>query len=157
MPPFRASRDGRVDLALDAMGWNVLETLPDYLSGLDGDRSDPAVARLYPSGHPDDEEAERRFRVLVTPGLRHARSKDREAFIAGVASRPRSLSAAEAAVWLRVLGEVRLALAARAGVIDEAPEGWDEAEPETPEIALVHFLGYLQGSLAEALLGSGGP
>jgi hypothetical protein len=154
-PPFRVERSGRIETTLDDASWSILGTMPDYLAGLDGDRSDPAVARLYPPGHPDDEEAERRFRSLVTPGLRHARSKDLEAFVAVVAGRPDSLSAAEASVWLRVLGEARLAIAARAGVVGEAPDGWDEAEPESPEIALVHFLGYLQGSLAAALLGSG--
>ncbi len=55
----------------------------------------------------------------------------------------------EAQAWLTVVGEARLVLAARLGIEED---GWEELlPPERPEVGALHFLGWLQSELVEAL------
>jgi hypothetical protein len=50
---------------------------------------------------------------------------------------------------MRVVGEARIVLAGRLGIEED---GWEEtASIEDPEVAMLHYLGYLQESLVEAL------
>ena len=57
------------------------------------------------------------------------------------------LSRGEAEAWLRVLGESRLLLASRLGVTTAV---WEEDE-ETEELAVLHYLSWLQASLVDVL------
>jgi hypothetical protein len=85
--------------------------------------------------------------------MEQSRAADRSAFgiTAEQASGGVTLSTPEAEAWLRVLGEARLVLAARAGI---ASDGWEDELPEAdPSIALLHYLGWVQQSLAEVLEG----
>ena len=76
------------------------------------------------------------------------RTADRDAFVRGVKESTISLEEAES--WMRVIGEARLVLAARLGI---TKDGWeDEADPtQSPEMALLGYLGYLQDSLVSIL------
>ena len=52
-------------------------------------------------------------------------------------------------MWLTVLGDSRLALAARLG-IDEP--GWETADEEDPERIALGFLSFLQDQLVDVLM-----
>lgn len=56
----------------------------------------------------------------------------------------------EAGAWLRVVGKTRLILGARLGVSSNAWEADDTME-ETPELALLHYLSWVQSSLIDAM------
>jgi hypothetical protein len=66
------------------------------------------------------------------------------------AARAESLELEEAEAWMRVIGEVRLVLAGRLGIVTD---GWEEdADPEqSPEMALLGYLGFLQDRLVSVL------
>ena len=97
--------------------------------------------------HPEDPSADRRYQELVGDHLGRLRAADRETFAAAVNAR--SLDIEQAESLMRVIGEGRIVLAMRLGI--EA-DGWEEsASVEDPEVAMLHYLGYLQESLVEAL------
>ena len=85
--------------------------------------------------------------------MAQSRAADRSAFALTVEQAPQGviLSSGESEAWLRVLGDARLVLASRLGIADD---GWEEQFSENdPSIALLHYLGWLQQSLAETLEG----
>jgi hypothetical protein len=97
--------------------------------------------------HPEDPSADRRYQELVGDHLGQLRAADREAFAAAIGARSLDIEQAEA--LMRVIGEGRIVLAMRLGIEED---GWEEsASVEEPEVAMLHYLGYLQESLVEAL------
>jgi hypothetical protein len=80
--------------------------------------------------------------------LDSARADDLERFEATTGSDHLDLEDAEA--WLRVIGEARLAVAARIGI---ETEGWEETRGDSFEAAVLHLLGHLQEALVEVLAG----
>lgn len=116
--------------------------LPEVIEAADG-----ADGRFEYQAHPADPEAERRYHELVGDDLAAARAADREAFAAALGAE--SLENEQAEAFMRVVGEARIVLAARLGIEED---GWEEtASIEDPEVAMLHYLGYLQESLVEAL------
>ena len=108
--------------------------------------ADPALARLLPDAYRDDAAASAEHRQLTEAGL-ITRKLDSAAFVAeSLAQGAVELDEAGAISWLRVLGDLRLALAARLGIeSDDDAERIGDAEP------LYGWLGWLQGSLVEVL------
>lgn len=60
------------------------------------------------------------------------------------------LGSEEAEAWLRSVGKARLVLGDRLGVMSNSWESDDSME-ETPELALLHYLSWIQNSLVDAL------
>jgi hypothetical protein len=117
-----------------------------------GGVDDPAAGRLDYSAHPDDPDADRRYRDLTAGMLDDARQEDRAELAASL--RESQISSGQAEAWMRVVGEARLALGARAG-LDE--DGWEERlssrdEPPPAEVILVDLLGRIQDGLVAALM-----
>lgn len=140
--PFRREGD-TIRVTVGAPERSALVRLPDLVAGA-GD----AGGRLDYRTHPDDDQREAQFRALVGDDLAGLRGADWRAFGAGLSSGRLDLDQAEA--WLRVIGEARLVLAARLGIDHD---GWEEeADPrDSPEMALLSYLGYLQESLVNLL------
>lgn len=140
--PF-TRRGAEVRVRLDPEARDVLATLPELLA-----RSGNAGGRLTYRVHPEDTAAEERYRDLVGDALGDLRNADRTAFARGVGESTISLEDAE--VWMRVIGEARLALAAMLGI---EKDGWEnDADPrQSPEMALLSYLGYLQDRLVSVL------
>jgi hypothetical protein len=140
--PFtRKGSDVRVRLDADSRA--VLAALPDLLAG-----SDDADGRLSYRVHPGDAEAEARYRDLVGDSLDDLRREDRSTLTRSCGEGTIGLEEAEA--WMRVIGEARLVLAVRLGI---EHDGWEEeADPaQSPEMALLGYLGYLQDGLVGVL------
>ncbi len=148
--PFRSERDG-IRLRLDVNEAAVLEQLLPLLATV-GERSegDPAARRLYPAAYRDAPDDDEEYWRLVGDELAEARAADRSAFAEtlAVAEEGVVLSSGEAEAWLRVLGDARLLLAARLGI--EREDDHDTASG-SPEWAVLSYLGYLQGTLAEVM------
>ena len=148
--PFRYVA-GQVELTLDPWETDALQAVPELLGTVGVIGADPAANRLDQAPYPDDPEAAAEFRRLMAGELEQSRAADRSAFSLTVEQAPRgvTLSAGEAEAWLRVLAEARLVLASRLGI---AEDGWEDDLPEDdPPVALLHYLGWLQQSLAETL------
>jgi hypothetical protein len=147
MPGFRR-RGPEIDLALPAAELELLAlALPLLEAPPSGSPAGPEPAR-YPHfrAHPGNPAAEEHFRALTAASLAADRDDDRRRFAASLERG--TLSAEDAAAWLRVLAEARLALADRLGV---AERGWDEAPP-SPGLALLHLFGCVQDELSTTLL-----
>lgn len=116
--------------------------------------ADEVLQRLFPRAHEDDGEEEA-YRELVgdelrTVKLEAARVVQESLGTSGPADM--SLSRDEAESWLRLLNDIRLAIGTRLEVDDEKMgREYDPNDPEAPALAILHWLGWLQGSMLEEL------
>ena len=112
------------------------------------DTGDDAAGRLDYSAHPDDPDADERYRQLVEGELDGLRRSDRSRIDAVLAGDP--VPAEDVEAFMRVIGEVRLVLAARAGIEED---GWEERRDAAsdPGVAIIGWLGYLQDAAVECL------
>lgn len=150
---FSPSGEGGVVVRLKPREFEALELVSEILESVGEVGTDPAAARLDIDAYTDDEEASAEFRRLMRSEVEQSRTSDRSAFTTSLEAADEgqvTLSAGEAEAWLLAVGEARLVLAARLGI---KAEGWGEDESEIdPPMALLHYLSWVQGSLAEALL-----
>lgn len=139
--------DGTVTVRLGETEVALLSSLPDGLSAVGTDPDDRAGPRIHQSAYPDDPMASAEYEVTHGASLEAARAEDRAVFAAtiGMALGGVTLSEAETAAWMRVVGEARLVLAARLGIEDSS---WERTSPET---VVLHYLTGLQVQLIDAL------
>ncbi len=104
----------------------VADQLTELLDGVEDPTGDPALERLLPDGYRDntaDAEEFRRFTQteLVDEKVAGARRiSDALAPRTAKGTAHVTLSHSEAVGWLRSLNDIRLALAARLGIVDES-------------------------------------
>ncbi|KZE91039.1 DUF2017 family protein [Microbacterium sp. TNHR37B] len=121
---------------------------------------DPAIARLVPDAYAEDRHAAREFRSLTQSDLLARRIDDARLMSASLAAAvggdasgaaPDSavlvtLDADAAAAWLRTLAALRLVLASRLGITEEA-----DGDVEDPLYGVYEWLGFRLDSLLSAL------
>lgn len=108
---------------------------------------DPVVARLLPDAYEDPEKAGE-FRRLTEAGLR-ARKLAHIEVVREQLGDERIVLTDDAQAWLAFLADARLAIGTRLGVTED-----DDMTPGAdPEYNLYLYLGYLQQSLVEELMG----
>ena len=125
--------------------------------------SDPALRRLLPDAHADDEEASAEFRRFTEGALRQGKIRDATVVVAklgGVEDVPDDaedlefeLDRAETRAWLRCLTDLRLTLAERLEITADDEERWEslgEADERRPIYEIYGWLGYLLESLLDA-------
>ncbi len=144
---------GRIFVRLAGEERAVLGQLPGLLAAVGSDAEDAAADRMAPNPYPGDEAAAWEFTRMTRSDLADARHEDAEVFAASLdAAGSQGIPTEVAEAWVRLLGDARLVLAAREGI------GRDGELPEpsasNPRLALVHYLGFLQHEIVEALLGS---
>jgi hypothetical protein len=161
---FRAEPGGTVSAELTIEEVAILVELTGQLSELLRRRpeGDEALDRLLPDAYPDDAGASAEFRRFTSDGLVDRKLATASAILASIrdavaegasmdahSDRPATLrldpQAAQA--WLTSLGDLRLTIAARLGIHEDG----DEADPDNPLSNLYDWLGYVQGSLVDAL------
>jgi len=151
MRPFTAER-GVIVLNLEARERSMLELIPALLAGLGAEAGDPAAARLNPPAYPRDEEAQAEYARLMEDDLVSARDHDRDLFDETLRAGLDSMGIEQAEAWVRVIGDARLVIAARSGIAP-GDSDWEDRARTEPDLALVAWLGYLQGALIEAIVG----
>ena len=110
---------------------------------------DPAVQRLFPRAHEDDD-LERQYRDLAGEQLASGRRRALDT-LAQTLGRT-MLSPEEADAWLRGLNDARLVFGTRLDVREDFD--WDDVgfdHPQAQELALYAYLSSLQAQLVEAL------
>lgn len=117
-------------------------------------RSDDVLQRLFPEAYEDDED-ERNYQELIGDELRAAKVaalRNVEDALGDKGEIDVELSASDADEWLRFLNDVRLAIGTRLEV-DEEKMGreFDPRDPEAPALSVLHWLGWLQGTMLEEL------
>ena len=146
--PFKPHRDG-VAVRLSAVEREFLLGLPVLLEDVDSRPDDPAYARLHVEAYPDDSEAQSDMAEYSGSQLAEARAVEPAQFTATLEADPSVLSPDEAEGWLTVLGDARLALAARLEITEP---GWEETDEEDPARITLGFLSFLQDQLVEVLM-----
>jgi len=117
---------------------------------------DPALARRFPDGYRDDDEAAADFRRYTEPGLRAAKLAAIETAL-GTLDAPdakRRLTKAECLAWLRALTDVRLVLGERLAITEDWEQQVAGLEPDDPALGsylLYDNLTLMQGLLVDAL------
>ncbi|MEO7124326.1 MAG: DUF2017 domain-containing protein [Lacisediminihabitans sp.] len=164
MRAFTVEDDGTVSavLAIDEVA--ILVDLTGQISDLlqENPQDDDALRRLLPDAYPDDRAASAEFRRFTAPGLLDRKSATASVILSTLsnsnAARAESGLGAEAPTivrldpqqaqsWLTALGDLRLVIAARLGIVKDG----DEGEPGAVMTEVYDWLGYVQGSLVEAM------
>ncbi len=167
-PVIRAA-GGRLALRLEPTERRILASLVAELRSELGDPAsaspDGSLARLYPPAFPDDAGAEAAYRDLVQDGL-VAERVERAATVEATLEAD-ELDETQAAAWLGVLNDLRLALGSRLGIEDEpeqvaagagpaAPSAESEAgpdvdDPDAVRRAVFAYLGWLVEAFVDVL------
>lgn len=147
-PVFKPHRDG-ISVRLSDDERQFLLGLPELLRAVDESPDDPAFARLHVAAYPDDAAAQADMSEYSGSQLAEGRTTDRDRFSATIESGQAVLSPDEAESWLTVLGDSRLALAARLGITEP---GWELGTDDDPQRMTLGFLSYLQDQLVDVLL-----
>ncbi|MCW2622758.1 MAG: hypothetical protein JWL64_2360 [Frankiales bacterium] len=120
--------------------------------------TDPALARLFPDGYADDEEAAADFRRYTEGDLRRGKKSAADVVrtTAPAEGGVVELDREQADAWLGWLNDVRLVVATRLGVTQDDPlEDVSQDDPRFPAYLTYHFLSVWQVDLIQAL--DGGP
>jgi len=142
------------DLRLPAPERDVLRTLPDQLRALldEDDRADPAMRRLYPSAHLDDEAASTEFDTIVRDDLTEQRRNALDEMARTIEAG--SVNEEELLAWLAVINDLRLVLGVRLAVTEETtPAEFSGDDEASASYALYAYLSYLEEEMVEALSG----
>jgi hypothetical protein len=156
----RVGRDRvRVRLAQDELA--VLRGLPDQLRTVLGeDEDEPVNRRLFPPAYLDvaDIERDAEYRRLMHDDLVEEKLANLDLVTAslerGSASVRRwtvELTDEEAAAWLGVLNDLRLALGVRLDITEDFDGDVDDTDPRAPALRLLSYLGWLEEQLLDAL------
>ncbi|HEY7720878.1 MAG TPA: DUF2017 domain-containing protein [Pedococcus sp.] len=152
---------------LGGSGWGVSVSAEDQLpsapsSDARPEERDPALERLLPRAHREDEQIAAEFRRLTEQGLRSRKAANLSAAIAALASVDEQrveLAHDEAVAMVVALTDVRLVLGERLGlredddleVLEEQVSGLEDDDPAVYALAVYDFLTWLQETLAHAL------
>lgn len=160
--PTIESTGGGLRLQLDAQEAGILRELLNEMRLLleaDIPHSDRVMQRLFPPAH-EDEEEQRAYEELLGEQLHAAKLDALRAVDAKLGDEGETdvvLSAEEADDWLRLINDIRLAIGTRIEVDEVKMERtYDPADPEGPALSVLHWLGWLQGSMLEELTSEGG-
>lgn len=146
-PPGEGSED---DELAAMVGIGTATTLP----------TDPVLARLFPDGYRDDDDAAADFRRYTEPALRQRKQENAQAVLDSLAGDPGKvvLDADQALAWLGALNDVRLAIGERVGISEDwgpdlagRVDGLAEDDPRRYWLALYDLLTWLQETLVHAL------
>ncbi len=128
---------------------SFLQDLPGLLATIGDGEGDPAADRFDLPVYLNNPTANAEWQRWMASELDESRAADRSAFaeILAAASEGVDISTLEAHAMLRVLGEARLVLAARAGVDVES----DYADLDDHTMTTLDTLAHLQETLIDAL------
>ena len=145
-------------VVLDKSERKLLADLIDSMLELldNGGRDDPAVERLFPDAYGSEAEA-RAWHDLVGDELQRNKVSALQSVKGALTHRRIELDESDTQVWLSALNDVRLAIGARLEVTEEMM-GTELArdDPRAPTLAVLHWLGWLQESMLQAMMPSGG-
>lgn len=149
--------DDGLRLSLSAQEADLLRRLTDELRSVlraSDDPDDPVIARLFPDAYEDPEEA-REYRELTAETLEAAKLEALTTIRGALGKRggaTADLPPEDAESWIRALTDLRLTLGVHLDVDEEQMAGeLDPDDPQAGSLAVLHWLGYLQQTMLEAL------
>lgn len=164
LDPFEAIVAGIGPLATDdPTSPSVPDELPERGFGHDEDR-DPALDRLFPTGHRADVQEAAEFRRLTEASLRQRKAEQLTVLIDAIDPEAEEdevrLAASAAPKVLTALTDIRLVMGERLGLrtdadadrLDDLVAELDEDDPAVVALMVYDFLTWLQETLAQALM-----
>jgi hypothetical protein len=155
MIPFARTAGGEVRASFTDLERELLTNLATQAIALftgDAEDGDPAVARLFPDAYRDDADAAHEFRRFTQDSLAERKLANAQALINAVAETGEiELGASAQQAWLRALTDIRLILGVRLGIEADDDTGSEETDADLMVRDIYDWLGYVQGSLVEAL------
>jgi Domain of unknown function (DUF2017) len=115
---------------------------------------DPVVERLFPRAY-DRKKEEESYRSLVGDELVAAKKANLRTagdMLGQEGAAEAALSEDQAEAWLAVLTDLRLAIGTRLDVTEEKmSEDINPDDPEAAALSVLHWLGWVQGTILEAI------
>jgi hypothetical protein len=115
---------------------------------------DPVMLRLFPDAYDSPEDADS-FREMVGDELRKQKLDGLDQVRGSLGSKGAaviSLDAESSSAWLTTLADMRLSIGTRLGVTEETMAQEVSADaPEDSAMLVLHWLGWLQESMLEAM------
>jgi hypothetical protein len=115
---------------------------------------DPVVGRLFPRAYEKRKE-EGSYRALVGDELvstKKANLRTAGDMLGQEGAAEAALSEDQAEAWLALLTDLRLAIGMRLDVTEEKmSEDIDPDDPEAAALSVLHWLGWVQGTILEAI------
>ncbi|MGI8773481.1 MAG: DUF2017 family protein [Actinomycetota bacterium] len=116
--------------------------------------TDPVLQRLFPDAYEEAEDSIA-FRELVEDDLKAHKREALRTVAERLGKRGpliTSIPEEEISSWLTLLTDLRLALGTRLGVTEEEmSKDLDPDDPDAPAMSALHWLGWIQGTMLEAL------
>lgn len=155
--PDVAATGGGIRLSLDDQEAGILRELAKEMRQLleaDIPASDQVLERLFPRAYEDDQD-QQSYEELIGNELREAKRealRNVEQALGPSGPLDAELPPTDVDEWLRFLNDVRLAIGTRLEVDETKMEKeFDPADPEAPALSVLHWLGWLQGTMLEEL------
>ena len=156
MPRVDRAGDG-IHLSLDEQEAGILRELVKEMRLLleaDIPAGDEVLQRLFPSAY-EEEEDQKNYEELIGNELRDVKRealRKVEEALGPSGPLDTELPASDVDEWLRFLNDVRLAIGTRLEVDETKMEKeFDPNDPEAPALSVLHWLGWLQGTMLEQL------
>jgi hypothetical protein len=145
----RRTRKGDFELRLPDAERVVLRRLADELRQmLPG--TDASLGRLFPPAYADDAEANEEYARLMRDDLLAQRLETLETFERTLDAR--RVGEDELVAWMGAVNDLRLVLGTKLDVTEEVyDQPLDEQTPNAAQLAIYHYLGWLEEQLVEAL------
>jgi len=145
---IQTRRYGTFRVHLPAEERDVLAALPDQLrDALDAD--EPTLYRLFPPAYVDDDEGNADYAGLVGDGLLDGKLRALDHLER--TAHPETLTEDDLGAWLGGIESLRLVLGTQLDVTEESYGPLDPSDPDSPRLALYHWLSWLQEEVVQAL------
>jgi hypothetical protein len=156
VPPFdrriRRTRRGDYEIRIPAGERAVLRRLAGELREL-LPTGDPSLERLFPPAYADDPESNEEYAQLMRDDLLAERTAALDTFERTVDAR--RVTEDELVAWMGAVNDLRLVLGTRLEVTEEMYERpIDDAAPNAHQMAIYHYLGFLEEQMVVALSGT---
>jgi hypothetical protein len=146
---IRRTRKGDFELRIPEPERDVLRRLAGELREL-LPTGDPAVGRLFPPAYTDDVRANDEYARLMRDEQLADRKAALDAFERTVDAK--RVSEDDLVAWMGTVNDLRLVLGTKLEVTEEMYEREiDDDDPEAPQLAIYHYLGWLVEQMVAAL------
>jgi hypothetical protein len=146
---IRRTRKGDYEVRIPAGERTVLRQLAGELREL-LPTEDPSLERLFPPAYQDDPESNEEYARLMHDDQLAERTAALDAFERTIDAR--RVSEDELLSWMAAVNDLRLVLGTKLEVTEDMyAQDLDDTAPDAPQLAIYHYLGWLEEQMVVAL------